>query len=250
MAITLSVTLQKGGVGKTTTAETISAIWGTFGNKVLLVDFDPQCNSTFISGISDPSNTITDVLTGDSSINNAICKTAHYDILPADEYLANLEQLSDVDPLMLKGLLSTVQNNYDFIIIDTPPALGNLLKCSLMASDYALVVTDARPLSIRGLDALKPTLDAAAAASGRLKILGIVLVKYHERTILNRQIKDLLNDVVKSMDTCLFSSYIREGIAVPESQALQMSLIDYAPRSNPCLDYISLSKEILDRIER
>lgn len=248
MAVTISVSLQKGGVGKTTTAETLSAIWGASGRRVLLVDLDPQMNSTFISGV-EPAKTITDVFTREAVITEAIYKSSHYDILAADEYLANLEQLDETNTSLLKEALKEVQVNYDFIVIDTPPALGNLLKNSLMASDYVLITTDARPLSIKGLDALFPTLNAAMSVSGKLRILGIVLVKYHERTVLNRQIRDLLNDRVTDMNTCLFDSKIREGIAVPESQAMQMSLIDYAPKSNPCIDYIELSKEILKRIE-
>ena len=249
MAITISITLQKGGVGKTTTAETISAILGILGKKVLLVDFDPQTNSTFISGV-EPSKSITDAFTGEANISDAIYHSSHYDILVADEYLANLERLEDADSSLLKELLSQVQDDYNFIIIDTPPALGNLLKNSLIASDYVIITTDARPLSIKGLDALEPTLTAAMSISTHLKVLGIVLVKYHERTVLNRQIRELLDDRVKSLNTSLFNSRIREGIAVPEAQAMQMSLIDYAPKSNPCLDYIELCKEILDRIER
>lgn len=248
MAVTISVSLQKGGVGKTTTAETLSAIWGASGRRVLLVDLDPQTNSTFISGI-EPSKTITDVFTGEADITEAIYKASHYDILAADEYLANLEQLDETNTSLLKEALKEVQDNYDIIVIDTPPALGTLLKNSLMASDYVLITTDARPLSIKGLDALYPTIDAAMSASGSLRILGIVLVKYHERTVLNRQIRDLLYDRVNDMNTCLFDSKIREGIAVPESQAMQMSLIDYAPKSNPCIDYMALSKEIIKRIE-
>ena len=248
MAITISVALQKGGVGKTTTAETLSAIWGTLGKKVLLVDLDPQMNSTFISGV-EPTKGITDVFTGEAKISEAIYKSAHYDILASDEYLSNLEQLDEVDLTLLKHALDQTRENYDLIVIDTPPALGNLLKNSLIASDYVLITTDARPLSIKGLDALEPTIKAAISASKHLRILGIVLVKYHERTVLNRQIKDLLDERVQSMDTCLFNSKIRESISVPEAQAMQMSLIDYAPKSNPCIDYVDLGKEILNKIE-
>ena len=248
MATTIAVALQKGGVGKSTTAETIAAILGSRNQRVLLVDMDGQANCTFISGV-EAEKTLTDVFTGEADLDNAIYHCKRYDILAADAYLANLEKLEEVESTLLKDALSSVQNNYDFILIDTPPALGNLLKSSLVASDYVLIPTDARPLSIKGLDALEPTLNAVKAVSEHFKLLGIVLVKYNERTVLNRQIKDLLEERVQAMDTILFNTKIREGVAVAEAQAMQTSLIDYAPRSKPYLDYETLTDEILQRVK-
>ena len=249
MAITIAVTLQKGGCGKTTTAETIAAILGSRGKRVLLVDMDSQMNATYISG-ADPDKTIIDVILGDAPLSAAIYSATHYDILAADEHLSNLEKVDEIETTLLRNILAAVQSVYDYVIIDTPPALGNLLKVSLIASDYALIPTDARPLSINGLDALIPTLDAVKAVSRRFNVLGVVLVKYNERTVLNRQIRDLLDDKVTAMNTVLFQAKIREGIAVPEAQAMQKSLVDYAPRSNPCVDYIQLTDEILSIVER
>lgn len=248
MAITISVVLQKGGVGKSTTAETVAAILGTKGKKVLLVDMDSQANVTFVSG-ADPNKTITDVFTGDSDLKDAICHCNHYDLLAADGYLANFEVIEEIETTLLKNVLAAVRKEYDFILIDTPPALGNLLKNSLMASDYAIIPTDARPFSIKGLDALEHTLNAVKAVSERFSVLGVVLVKYSERTVLNRQIRELLTERVQEMDTILFNTKIREGVAVAEAQAMQTSLIDYAPKSKPCLDYIMLTDEILQKVK-
>lgn len=248
MAITIAVALQKGGVGKSTTAETIAAILGSRGKHVLLVDLDSQMNVTFISGI-EPAKTITDVFTGDADLKEAVYQCKRYDLLAADEYLANLEKIEEVEPTLLKDVLAAVQKDYDYILIDTPPALGNLLKNGLVASDYVLIPTDARPLSIKGLDALEPTLRAVKGVSGHFSVLGVVLIKYNERTVLNRQIRELLIERVQTMDTILFDTKIREGVAVPEAQAMQTSLIDYAPKSKPCMDYDLLVDEILQRVE-
>ncbi len=248
MAITISVALQKGGVGKTTTAETIAAILGSKGKHVLLVDMDSQMNVTFISGI-DPIKTITDVFTGEAEPKEAIYQCKRYDLLAADEYLANLEKVEEIETTLLRDVLAAVQMDYEYILIDTPPALGNLLKNCLVASDYVLIPTDARPLSIKGLDALEPTLNAIKGISKHFSILGVVLVKYNERTVLNRQIRELLTERVQTMNTILFDTKIREGVAVPEAQAMRTSLIDYAPRSKPCIDYDMLVSEILQRVE-
>ena len=248
MAITIAVALQKGGVGKSTTAEVVAGILGSRGKRVLLVDMDSQANVTFISG-ADPQKTIVDVFTGEADIREAICQCRRYDLLASNDYLVNLETIEDVEPTLLKDVLAAVQDDYDFIMIDTPPALGNLLKICLLASDYALVPIDARPFSVKGLDALEPTLEAVKSDSSHFRVLGVVLIKYNERTVLNRQIKGLLNERVQEMNTVLFDTKIREGIAIPEAQAMQTSLIDYAPKSKPCMDYIALVDEILQRIE-
>lgn len=249
MAITIAFALQKGGVGKSTTAETVAAILGSRGKKVLLVDMDSQSNVTFVSG-AEVVKTIKDVFTGEADLKDAIYHCTRYDLLAADGYLANFEVIEEIETTLLKNALAAVQNDYDFILIDTPPALGNLLKNSLVASDYAIIPTDARPFSIKGLDDLEPTLNAVKAVSDRFKVLGVVLVKYNERTVLNRQIKGLLTERVQAMDTVLFDTKIREGVAVAEAQAMQTSLIDYAPKSKPCMDYQLLTDEILQRVKR
>ena len=148
----------------------------------------------------------------------------------------------------LREALEPLSSKYDYIVIDTPPALGNLLKASLVASRWVIIPTDARPLSIKGLDALEATIEAAQSVSKDLKILGIVLVKYNERTVLNRQIKGLLEERCQEMNTTVFDAKIREGVAVAEAQAMQQSLIDYAPKSKPCLDYIDLANEIMAKV--
>lgn len=249
MAITISVAMQKGGVGKTTTSQTLASILGSKQKRVLLLDMDSQCNATIISGVEEPERTITDVLAEECSFKEAICHCSLYDLLAADELLANLERIEYLEPTLLKNLLAAVQPAYDFIIIDTPPALGNLLMISLMASDYVIIPTEPRPLSLRGMDALQATIEAVQASNKALKVLGILLIKYNERTVLNRQLKEILDDRAAQMNTTTFQTFIREGIAVPEAQAMCMSLIEYAPKSNPCLDYEAFVDEMLSKIE-
>lgn len=248
MAITISVAMQKGGVGKTTTSQTLASLLGAKKKRVLLLDMDSQCNTTIISGVEEPARTITDVLAEECGVKDSIEKCSFYDLLCADELLANLERMEDIEPTLLKNLLAAVQNDYDFIIIDTPPALGNLLMISLMASDYVIIPTEPRPLSLRGMDALQATIEAVQASNKALKVLGILLIKYSERTVLNRQIREILDERAEQMNTTVFNTYIREGIAVPEAQTMCMNLVEYAPKSNPCVDYENFVKELLKMI--
>lgn len=249
MAITISVAMQKGGVGKTTTSQALASILGAKKKSVLLLDMDSQCNATIISGIEEPERTVTDVLAEECTLKEAIEHCSLYDLLSADELLANLERMGDIEPTLLKNLLAAVQTEYDFIIIDTPPALGNLLMISLMASDYVIIPTEPRPLSLRGMDALQATIEAVQASNRALKVLGILLIKYNERTVLNRQLREILDDRAEQMNTTVFKTFIREGIAVPEAQTMCTSLIEYAPKSNPCIDYETFVKELLRRIK-
>lgn len=248
MAVVISIAMQKGGVGKTTTSQTLASILGAKKKRVLLLDMDSQCNATIISGVEDSPRTIADVLTGESSLKDAIMKGGFYDLLSADELLANLERIEDIEPTLLKNILAAVQNDYDFIIIDTPPALGNILKISLMASDYVIIPTEPRPLSLKGMDALQSTIEAVQGENRALKVLGILLIKYHERTVLNRQLREILDERAEQMNTILFNTFIREGIAVPEAQTMCIPLNEYAPKSNPSLDYEAFTMEVLKMI--
>lgn len=249
MAKVISVTLQKGGTGKSSTSLALADTLGFKKKRVLLIDLDGQCNTTYASGVDDPARTITDVLGEECTITDAIIKCKYYDFVPADLYLANVEMTDDVEPTLLKKALEPIKDNYDYIIIDTPPALGNLSFNALVASDYVIIPTEPRPFSLQGLGALHNTIMSVKSSQNpNLKVLGILLIKYHNRTILNRDIKDMIEDYSKLMDTTVFKATIREGVAVPESQIKRVPLIDYAKSSKPNIDYKSFTTELLKKI--
>lgn len=244
----IAVANQKGGVGKSTTALILSEILGSRGKIVLLVDLDAQGNSTYASGAVHSNKTVTDVLSGGKA-EAAIVKTKYYDILPSDQYLVNVERSENVSPTLIKDCIKPITGVYDFIIIDTPPALGNLMYGSLVASDHIIIPIEARPFSLQGLTALNNTIASVQNAQNpHLKILGILLIKYNLRTVLNRDIKAMLEEYAAQIGTKIFKTAIREGIVVPESQIQQMPLIDYAPKSNPVQDYKALAAEIFKEI--
>ena len=135
-AVVISVALQKGGVGKTTTAQALASTLGFKKKKTLLIDMDSQGNVTFASGVDTPTKTITDVLGGACNPDEALIRCKYYDLLAADEYLTNVEVSEEVKPTLLKESIAELRNQYDFIVVDTPPALGNLSVNALAACDY------------------------------------------------------------------------------------------------------------------
>jgi len=241
----ISIALQKGGVGKSTTAQNLSAYLGSMKKKILLIDLDAQCNTTFSSGAEPKEQTASDFLGGQCTLDDAIVSCSHYDILPADAYLSNVES-AEVDKGLLKHRLSSCIGKYDYIFIDTPPALGSLLKNALYASDYVIIPMDARPYAIQGIDAFINTMQEVSL---NLKILGIVLLKYNDRLVINKDMKSDILQYAKEINTSVFNTFIREGVVVPESQATRKDLIDYAPKSKPASDYKKLAGEFLKKIK-
>lgn len=250
MAITISIAMQKGGVGKSTTAQALASTLSYIHHKkVLLIDMDGQANVTYASGIDNPERSITDVLGEDCSAADSILSGQYYDILPADTYLTNVERAA-VEPTLLKNSISSIQQQYDFIIIDTPPALGNLSYNALAASDYVIIPCEPRPYSMQGLGMLYNTIQSVQNGSNSsLKILGILLVKYNNRTVLNRDIRDMIGQYAEQIGTSVFSTFIRESVVVSEAQMCRKPLIEYAgKKSNPNIDYQNFTTEVLTLI--
>lgn len=249
MAITISITLQKGGTCKTTTALNLASILGYKHKKVLLIDMDGQCDSTYFSGIDDPDLTIFDVFGEGCRTDEAIQSCRYYDILPASPALTKVEMAEDAEPTMLRDAIKSLKSKYDYIVIDTPPALGHLSFNALVASDYVVIPTEPRPAALRGIQRLHSTINTIQERlNPSLQVAGILLIKYSNRTILNRDIKRMIEDYVTLMDTQIFTATIREGIAAAEAQTLRQPLIDYAPHSKPLIDYKGFTGELIKKI--
>lgn len=248
MAIVISVALQKGGVGKSTTSQALASTLGFKNKKVLLIDMDSQANVTYSSGIDTTQKTITDVLGQDCGADEAIIQCKYYDLLAADSFLTNVE-MAEVEPTLLKKVIFPILENYDFVVIDTPPALGNLSYNSLVASDYVIIPTESRPFALQGLSALNNTIqNVQNRHNPALKVLGILLIKYNNRTVLNRDLKDMIDNYSQQMNTSVFNTKIREGIAIAEAQTIRKTLIEYAKNSKPNMDYKSFTEEVLEKI--
>lgn len=249
MAIIISIALQKGGVGKSTTAQALASTLGARGKKVLLIDMDSQGNVTYSSGASNPEYTIFDVLGEDCKVDEALIHCKYYDLLASSTYLTNIEMSENVDPTLLKRALEPIKERFEYIILDTPPALGNLSFGSLVASDYVVIPTEPRPFALQGLGKLHDTIESVKnSLNPALKVLGILLIKYNNRTVLNRDIKTMIEEFAEQMHTTVFDTSIRESVVVAEAQITRTPLIDYAKNSKPNIDYKAFTAELLKKL--
>jgi chromosome partitioning protein len=244
----IAIINQKGGVGKTTTALALAAGLTRTGKRVLQVDLDAQANITQTLGADDRGLTVLDVLMRKATIGEAIQKTVQGDVLPANPGIAGLDTVLTFvgKEYRLKEALAGLNGNYDYVIIDTPPALGILTVNALAACDGIIVPAQADIFSLNGINQLNETTQAVREyCNPRLKILGILLTRYSARSILSRDIADVIEQTAQNLQTKLFRTTIRENIAIKEAQAKQRNIYDYAPKSNAAADYTAFTEEIL-----
>lgn len=251
----ISINIQKGGCGKTTSVHEIASQLTALGKKCLTVDLDQQQNLSRCSGAELTGYcTIYELLRGECSAEDSIQNTKNYDIIPSNKKLkvADREFIEMGNYFYLKKALEQVKSIYDYILIDTPPNLGILPSMALTSADYVIVPVEASASSIQGLGQLSEAIEQVKeyGYNKDIKVLGILLTRFSERIIFNRIISEQLNEIAKEMDTRIFKTYIRESIVVKESQGMKKSLVEYSPESNPGKDYKALTKEILDRLEK
>lgn len=237
----ITVTNQKGGVGKTTTASALVSGLHERGARVLGIDLDPQGNLGFTLGLDiGQVNTVYDVLKGSLPIEQAIYRTEYGDIMPSDIMLSTAEMEFNAPrrEFMLEQHLRSVRNNYDFIIIDTPPALNILTINAYVCSDALIVPMEAEILSLVGVTQLQETIETVRSTfNPNLKVLGILLNKFTPRFILSREVLDLADEVARQLGTRVFRSKIRRSVHVATAPAHGQSVMTYAPDCKPALDF-------------
>lgn len=248
MATIITITNQKGGVGKTTTAAALLCALYERGQRVLGVDLDPQGSLSFSLGL-DTENCITvyDLFKGRVTIEEAITSSHGIDLLPANILLsvAELEFNRTGREFMLRSELAHVQDRYDYIIIDTPPALNVLTVNAYVASNALVIPMVPEILSLLGVAQIKETIDTVQRCyNPQLKVLGILLNKYNYRLTLNREVSEMADQIAKQLATSVFKAVIRSSISVAEAPAHGESVLSYAPNSKPAADFQSLASEI------
>lgn len=250
----IAITNQKGGVGKTTTAINLAAALASKGVKTLLVDMDPQANSSMsfldvhglktslYDAMTEPNVSLKDVIVPAEKVENLA-------IAPSTISLAKMEAklIGELDShFRLKDVVQQVQDEYEYIIIDTPPTLGIITVNALVAATHVLVPIQASYFALEGTDDLLETIDKIKVrANPQLQILGALITMYDKRTLLA---KDIYEQIQRVFGARVFETVITKSVRLEESPAYRESIFSFAPRSSGAFEYYRLSEEVLSRV--
>jgi chromosome partitioning protein len=254
MTAIITVANQKGGVGKTTTAINLSAAIAHKGRKTLLIDLDPQANSTIaFFDMGEVTTSMFDVL-GDARtpMANAVKPTKDPNLFVGGGRLA-LAKLETVlagqfdAPYRLKDALAPLLKEYDYIVLDTPPSLGILTVNALVASTHLLVPIQAAYFAIEGTDDLLETYERIRARPNpQLKMLGVVITLFDKRTNISRDTHGQIRSVFGEV---LFKTKISKNVRLEESPAYKETILTFAPKSPGAVEYKKLAAEVVQRVE-
>jgi len=251
MAKIIAVANQKGGVGKTTTSINLAAGLAYLNKRVLLVDFDPQGNATQGVGceLNSKDNTVYEALFGEVNVKDCIktMKRPPMDILPANINLSAAElELANVEEnreQLLKNILLSVSDNYDYIVVDCPPSLGLLNTNALSAADSVLIPVQCEYYALEGITQLLQTIRFVQKLfNPTLKIEGVLLTMYDARTNLSTEVSQ---EIRKHFKEKAYKTYIPRNIKLSEAPSQGLSIFDYEVNSEGARAYVALTKEVI-----
>jgi chromosome partitioning protein len=250
--IVIAIANQKGGVGKTTTAINLAAALAMRGKKTLLVDLDPQANSsiTFME-VRSLERSMYEVLSDGMALPEIIAasRIENLDLAPSRISLAKLEAklVGEIDGhFRLKDKLVAVQDRYDFVVVDTPPALGLITVNALVAATHLLIPVQSSYFALEGTDDLLETVDKIRARPNPdLKLLGAVITLHDKRTTLARDVHKAVAEVFGGR---VFETTITKSIRLEESPAHRESIFTFAPQSSGAYEYYRLCEEVIERV--
>ncbi len=254
MSRIIAIANQKGGVGKTTTAINLSASLASLGKKVLALDMDPQGNMT--SGLSvdknEVENSVYDLIIGNVGIEECICKEVleNLDVLPSNIDLSAAEiELIGVDnkEFIIKKEVDKIRDNYDFVIIDCPPALSMLTINAMTTADSVLVPIQCEYYALEGLSQLIHTIELVQERlNPSLEIEGVVFTMYDARTNLSLQVVENVKD---NLDQNIYKTIIPRNIRLAEAPSYGMPINLYDAKSTGAESYMMLAEEVIHRGE-
>ena len=250
-ATVLAVANQKGGVGKTTTTVNVGA-YLALGVRVLLVDLDPQANATSSLGIEPGGVELStyEVLLGDAVLPQTVVATGYgqLDLAPASRALAGAQvELVDIPDreYRLRMALGDVRQNYDLVLVDTPPSLGILTLNALVAADLLLAPVQCEYLALEGVAQLMETIDLVRATlNPRLELLGMLMTMYDPRTRLSTQVVD---EVRRHFPERTFDTVIPRSVRLSEAPSFGKPVLQYEPSSRGATAYADLAQELIRR---
>lgn len=240
----ITVAIQKGGTGKSTTAAALAQAAVHAGRSVLAIDTDPQGNLSFTLGADTGRAGSYDLLTGSDPAQLIQRSAQGMDVIPASWNLSTVTT-GRGSARRLQAALKPLKGMYDYLIIDTPPTAGELQYNALQAADRLLIPLQADIYNLQSLYQITGTAQQIQASNPALTIAGYILTQYDGRSTIARQMKDTIEAKAGGMGVRYLGA-IRAAVAVREAAALQRSLYDYAPKSKPAQDYM----EIFNTIER
>ena len=251
----ISLVNQKGGVGKTTTSINLSSALGYYEKKVLLIDFDPQGNTSTGVGVdkSAVKNSIYDLLIGNAEVDEVIAPTnfKNLDIIPATMNLAGVDielpskYTREKINRILKEHLGKIKEDYDYIIIDCPPSLGVLTTNALTASDSVIIPVQCEFYSLEGIMQLLNTIMLSRKKlNPNLEIEGVLLTMFDSRTNLSIEVGEEIRDYFKES---VYNTMIPRAVRLAEAPSHKKPIIEYDPLSKGSEAYLNLAKEVIER---